>query len=464
MRWFYLSLVAFFSLSAIAQEFSEAKFDNGIFRYTAQVGSVACRDEQGNEKGRIYYTYYQQKDNPLRPITFVFNGGPGCSSVYLHLGAFGPKRLASASEGQTPLPPYRWIDNPDSILDLTDLVFIDPIGTGFSRALNSDHGFYGVDEDIAATGDFIFDFVTQEGRWNSAKYVAGESYGAIRASGASDYLLNEHNLYLDGLILISPALEYKTIDFQIDNELPYFLFLPTYAATAWAHGRLQGASSLEEAVQQAREFALNRYAPELFKQGKIPSSFYEEIRSWTGLSYATIEHADGLIDNDLFLTQFNAQQKQLIGRFDTRITGPFPLPRKETSYQEDPSGIFLYGQIAGSMHTYLREELKIQETWPRYIPFNEEINRHWNFNHGLPNILPRLRSALVQNPRMKLFAACGYFDLATPFCTVEYSLNKLRLPNIDLTYCYYEGGHMFYSDPSVLKKFKHDLIKFYGER
>ncbi len=198
--------------------------------------------------------------------------------------------------------------------------------------------FYGIDADIAAVGDFIFDFVTKEGRWNSAKYVAGESYGGVRAAGVSEYLLNQYSLYLSGLILISPALEYKTIDFEIDNELPYFLFLPTYATTAWAHGRLQGTSSLEETAEKAREFTFDRYAPALFKQGEIPSSFYEEIAAWTGLPYAVVDHVDGLIDADLFLTHFNAKEKLLLGRFDTRIAGriSFYLERLEPVMKKIP--------------------------------------------------------------------------------------------------------------------------------
>lgn len=468
MRLLFPCLYILLTFTAHAQELPQPQellsldthLETSLMRYCAQVGSIACRDEQGVQQGHIYYTYYRQENNPLRPITFVFNGGPGSSSIYLHLGAFGPKRLASASEGQTQLPPYRWIDNPDSILDLTDLVFIDPIGTGFSRAANPS-AFYGLNEDIAAVGDFIADFVTREGRWNCAKYVAGESYGGIRAAGVSEYLLNKHDLYLNGLILISPALEYKTIEFEPDNEFPYYLFLPTYATTAWAYGRLQSASSLEEVAKQAREFALNRYAPTLFRLGRIPDSFYQEISTLTGLPYGTVEHVDGLIDADLFLMQFHAKQKQLLGRFDTRITGAFPLPRKTAGYQEDPSGTALYGRVASAMHTYLRDELGVQEEWPRYTSFNEKINLLWDFGRERPNILPRLRSALVQNPKMKLFAACGYFDLAVPFCTVEYSLSKLHLPHIDLTYGYYEGGHMFYSDPAVLHQFKQDLEAFY---
>lgn len=187
---------------------------------------------------------------------------------------------------------------------------------------------------------------------------------------------------------------------------------------------------------------------------------YEEIASWTGISLEDVRLADGLIDDNLFLTRFNAKQKELIGRFDTRITGPFSLPRRMASYPEDPSTNLLYGQLGSSLHSYLYNELGIQEEWPRYLAFNEEANLLWDIGES-PNILPSLRMALVQNPRMRLFAACGYFDLATPFCSVEYSLNKLRLPHVDLTYGYYEGGHMFYADPKALRQFKRDLTRFY---
>lgn len=421
------------------------------------------RSMEGTETGKIFYTFYRRENvdtGSERPITFAFNGGPGSSSVWLHMGAFGPKRIVTNMEGQKPLPPYRWIENTDSILDLTDLVFIDPIGTGISRpADHGDDSFYNIQNDISSVGDFIRDFVTQEGRWKSPKYVAGESYGTFRACGVSEYLLSRYGLFLNGLILISCAIDFQLLDFSLDNELPYGLFLPSYAATAWYHHRLDSSMSLEEAMQGAKRFALDTLIPTMLHEGKVPSNLYPDIAKWTGLSIDLVGRYDGMIDDGTFFISLLEQKKQVVGRFDSRFSGQILQPRTLANY-EDPSESAVTGVFTASLHAYMLEELGCHIDWPRYEMYG---SLPWNFStYGYPNTMNSLRKALVLNPAMRIFTACGYFDLATPFAAAEHCFRRLHLPlDGNVTFGYYEGGHMFYINSAALKKFKQDLTGFY---
>lgn len=451
----------------LSQTTHEITLESGPLVYTATVGSIPAREKNGRTLAHLFYISYHKEgvsDPSTRPITFAFNGGPGACSVWIHLGAFGPKRTLSVEEGQTPTPPYRWIENVDTILDLTDLVFIDPVGTGFSRPVSEDDGslFYSIDGDICSMGDFICDYVTKENRWTSPKYLAGESYGTFRACGLSEYLLNEYALYLNGLILISSAIDFQTLLPSLDNELPYALFLPSFAATAWYHRRLDPMLSLEEVVTSARQFSFDSLGTSLLKQGSVPSSLYPDLSYWTGLPLSTIEHCNGLISDTAYFIQLFASEKKVIGRFDSRFLGDIFPPRNESCYR-DPSGAKTTGIFIGAMHAYLRDELNCKLDWPRYRPLAFEANLAWDFTtFGYPAMMESLRNCLVENPDMRLFAACGYFDLATPFAATEYSLKRLRLPlEKNITFGYYEGGHMFYTNPSALKKFKRDLSQFF---
>lgn len=469
----FLLLLAFASSALFGQQEEtiysqtthETTLNDASCAYTATVGSIPLRKKEGEKIGELFYTYYrlEEKTPSSRPVTFAFNGGPGSSSIWLHLGAFGPKRVLQFEEGQSLCPPYRMIDNPDSILDLTDLVFIDPIGTGFSRTSGEEDGssFFSMNRDIAAFGDFIRDFLTREGRWNCAKYLAGESYGTLRACGLSEYLISKHGIYLNGVILISCAIDYKTLLFERDNELPFSLYLPSYAATAWYHGRLQGLT-LEEAISQSRDFALDVFAPTLFRKGSVPSSLYPEIAAWTGLPLSFVQEQEGLIDDFTYFVSFGASDRKVLGRFDSRRTGDI-LPVERFANYEDPSGASIEGIFTASFQNYLRDHLQCKIDWPRYEIFSVEGLMRWDFDSfGYPNQLDALRKTLVQNPSMQIFTACGYFDLATPFAAAEYCFKRLRLPREEnVTFGYYEGGHMFYTNPTALNKFKNDLRQFY---
>ncbi len=445
----YLFLAALALLRSLAAE-----------PYTVTIGSLPVRMGE-TVRGSVYYTFYR-KEGALRPITFCFNGGPGSSSVWLHIMALGPKRVLSPEEGQSITPPYTLIDNPDSILDLTDLVFVDPIGTGFSRPSNpaEEESFYSMEGDIESLGDFIRDFITREGRWNSPKYLVGESYGGLRVCGLSGYLQSHHHLFLNGIILISPVIDLRAYRFDSrDNELAFIHHLPTFAATAWFHGHLPHLS-LTETVSAAREFALSTFAPELFRRGFVPEHLYGEIAAWTGLPLSLVEEEQGLISEGTFFAHFGAPQR--VSRFDGRLLGE-RLPGSSRFEFFDLAFSQVLGIGTAAFHDYLYSHLDSKQEWPRYEIISREVNRQWSYDAlGYPSQLEAVRKTLLANPSMKIFAACGYFDLAMPFAAVEYSLKRLHLPcENNVSFGYYEGGHMFYTNPTALKQFKTDLQAFY---
>jgi carboxypeptidase C (cathepsin A) len=363
-------------------------------------------------------------------------------------------------EGQSIAPPYNLIDNPNTILDFTDLVFVDPIGTGFSRMAEEENLalVHGVNSDIRSLGDFICDYITATGCWTSPKYLAGSSYGTHRACGLAQYLAC-NGLYLNGLILMGCALDYQTLVFMPDNELPFALFLPSFAATAWYHGRLNPNTSLEQTIENARRFALDTFAPALLVHGFLPPALYQDLSYWTGLPVSTIQEYDGLINDAVFLSEFPELPQQHLGRIDSRVIGPAFSPYSYT----DPSNTPYLGILTAAIHTYLFEELEYKNIYPRYVSFNEDALINWGWpSDCYTNMMQSLRIALLLNPELRIFNASGYFDLATPFAAVEHSFKRLRLPLAkNIKFCYYEGGHGFFMDPEVMSKFKKDLISFF---
>lgn len=435
----------------IASLFSEEK----ITSHTIELEGQKIHYTATVSTGDVSYISYCVQSDENRPITFAFNGGPGSSSVWLHIGAFGPRRFVSSEDGGTLTPPYEIVDNLDTILDLTDLVFIDPAGTGFSK---EDENCYGVTEDIEAIGKFIRNYLTQNGRWNAKKYIAGESYGAMRAAGVADYLQNEFGIYLNGMALISAAIDFQVFLFEEDNALPYFLYLPSYATTAWYHGKGNSEESVEQIAQKARDFIYETYAPSLIcPKCHDTGPIYEKISELTGLSLQFIEQKKGKVSDIEFANEFLHNQNHILGRFDSRMSG-----RPNCAFG-DPSFAKISGPISAIMHDYLHKELEFPDS---YTLFSLEANKKWNYHSynswGYPSLMNALRSSLASNPAMKVFVGCGYFDLATPFATVEYCIDHLDIPEANVQMEYYEGGHMFYSNPQARGKFKQDLIQFYN--
>lgn len=404
--------------------------------------------EIGNSK--ISYIAYTKEGTEPRPITFAFNGGPGCSSVWLHMGCFGPRRVLSPDEGQAASAPYKIVDNLETILDLTDLVFIDPMGTGFSIPNEEDKtDYYSIKGDVVSVGNLIHDYLTSHKRWNSPKYLAGESYGALRACGVADYIQVEYGIYPNGLLLISPAIDYQALIFNEDNWLPHLLYFPTYATTAWYHQKDQ-TQTIQEIAQKAREFTYNTYAPYLLTRKKS-ESLYEELAKWMGLSTEFVQRNEGLIYERQFIRELFGDERKNISRYDTRQVG----------YQSDPTEMVI-PIFSGAFHDYLSHELNCANP---YTIASMPINGKWNYQDysywGHPNLTGALRNCLLRDPTLNVFVGCGYFDLTTPFAATEYCINHLNVPNAKIQMEYYEAGHMYYLNPKDRLKFKADLSKYY---
>jgi carboxypeptidase C (cathepsin A) len=401
-------------------------------------------------EGKVSYISYTREEAG-RPVTFVFNGGPGSSSVWLHLGMLGPRRVLTPEEGQKRVAPYELVDNQETLLDITDLVFIDPTGTGLSE---SDENNYTIDADIKAVGQAIRDYLTKHKRWNAPKYLIGESYGALRAVGLADFLQSEWGIQCNGIVLISSALDYQTLLFHEDNLLPYFLHFPSYVATAWHHGRYRSDAPLEEVVEQARKFVYETYVPSLMAPKRfIPN--LAQMAEMCGLSREFVWRCQGKIRIEQFAEEFFANEKMALGLYDTRIKS---AARSDAS---DPSIANIDGIFSGAFHEYLHKELGVQKN---YALFTKEVFSKWKYEYshwGYPSVLDALRRSLIVNPEMKVFMACGYFDLVTPFAAAEYWIDHLDVPGrIDIGY--YEGGHMFYLNPKARVQFREDLGRFYG--
>ena len=443
-------------------------------RYTATTGYLPMKDEEGKLKANIFFIAYTKDgaDPARRPITFAFNGGPGSSSVWLHLGALGPRRAAMADEGWATPPPYHLADNPDTWLSFTDLVFIDPVTTGFSRPATGEkpEQFHGLTEDIQSVGDFIRLYTTRYQRWASAKFLAGESYGTTRASGLSGYLQGRYGMYLNGITLVSTVLDFQTLAFDPGNDLPYVLFLPSETAAAWYHKKL--GSDLQQdfdgAIAQARKFAAGEYASALLAGDRLApdrqSAVARELSRLTGISEKFIARHDLRVTDGEFFTELLRDDGKTLGRLDARFTRPF-VPGVERSFGSDPSYEAIYGIYTALLNSYLRGELKYENDLP-YEILTGRVHP-WKFPEGqYATVAPTLRDAIVQNPALHVFLAAGYYDFATPFFAAEYTVDHLGLPpalrgNVVLDH--FPAGHMMYIQKPSLERLTKDAAEFYAK-
>ncbi len=444
--------------------------------YQATAASMLMKDEAGKIKARVFFVAYEKDhaadaDRSERPITFVFNGGPGAAAVWLHLGAAGPRRIDLAEDGEPPAPPYRLVENNHSWLDATDLVFIDPVGTGFSRPAEGEKGeqFYGVQEDIRWVADFIRLYTTQYQRWLSPKFLAGESYGTTRAAGLSEYLLDELGVALNGIVLISSVLHFQTLSPGDSNDLPYPLFLPTYTAAAWYHKRLADdlQADLNGALEEVEPWAIGEYATALAKGDALGPQEREKIIGrlvrYTALPRELIDRSNLRIDPGVFEKYLLADQHKLIGRFDARITGFDPEPiSNRPAY--DPSLSRYLPVYSSTFNDYVRRVLKYESVLP-YEVLSDKV-RPWKYpesGHGYLSVADNLRSAMVKNPHLKVLFCSGYFDLATPYFATDYTIEHLELaPELrgHITQTYYHGGHMMYHQRKSLEKLHAEVVKF----
>jgi len=445
-------------------------------KYTATAGKLVMKDDEGKPKALVFFTAYTKngvEDLSQRPLTFAFNGGPGSSSVWLHLGMLGPQRVKVADDASQSPPPYALEANPYSLLDLTDLVFIDPVSTGFSRPAKGENGdqFHGFEEDIRSVAQFIHDYVTKYGRWRSPKFVLGESYGGIRAAGLSGYLRDRYNMALNGVIMISPALNYETIGFAFGNDLPYILFVPGYTAAAWYHKALPGdlqALPLAEVVKQATEFAMGDYTLAMMKGQSLGDEEYnavaEKLARYTGLSKDYVKRARLKISMQRFAKELLRDRGKVVGRYDSRYQGIDADDVGETP-EDDASASAVFGPFTAAINDYLRNDLKVEDE--RVYEIISDKVHPWSYgryNSRFPDATNTLRQTMSQNPYVKLFVASGYYDLATPPGSVTYSLDHLRLPKEqqkNITQKFYEGGHMMYIHEPSMKQLRADLEAFY---
>jgi carboxypeptidase C (cathepsin A) len=406
-----------------------------------------------------------------RPVTFTFNGGPGAASIWLHLGALGPRRVEMGDAGALLAPPYKLVDNEYSLLDVTDLVFIDPVTTGYSRAVpgEPDKQFHGVEEDIHSVGDFIRLYATRNRRWTSPKFLAGESYGTTRAAGLSGYLQQRYGMYFNGIILISSILNFQTAGFDTGNDLPYILYLPTYTAIAWYHKKLPAdlQGDLQKAVQESRNFAAHEYADALMVGDGLPAARRTEIAQklsrLTGLSGEYLERSNLRIEIQRFDKELLRDQRRTVGRLDGRFTG-IDEDAAGARPEYDPSLAAIVGPYTATFHDYVRGELKFESDL--FYEYLTARVRPWNYEpyeNRYLNVAETLRVAMTQNPFLRVFVGKGYYDLATPFYAAEYTFDHLSLDESlrsHLSGGYYEAGHMMYVHHPSLVKLKADLSQF----
>ncbi|MEO8432339.1 MAG: peptidase S10 [Acidobacteriota bacterium] len=451
----------------------EIRLDGKPLRYTATAGYMPMKDEEGKLKANVFYVAYTRDGAPgRRPVTYTFNGGPGSSSVWLHMGLVGPKRVVMADDGQPLPPPYRLVDNEWSWLAFTDVVFIDPVTTGYSRpaAGEKPEQFHGVEEDVQWVGDFIRLWTTRNARWASPKFLAGESYGTTRAAGLSGYLQQRHGMYLNGITLISTILNFQTADFQVGNDLPYVTFLPTYTTTAWYHKKLapELQASFEKTLEESKQFAATDYAAALMKGSKLPDAerqrIVQKLARLTGLSPQFIEANDLRVTLPRFSKELLRAERRTVGRLDSRFQG-IDRDSGGDSSDYDPSMAAILGPYGATVNDYLRTELKYENDLP-YELLTGRV-RPWNFGparNRFLNVSETLRDAMSQNQALKVFVAAGYYDFATPFFAAEYTFDHLGLdPALrkNVTIEHYDAGHMMYIHKPSLMKLTADVAAFY---
>ncbi len=467
------------SLCNEKEEISETKHEiiiNGQpLAYRAVAGTFILKDEKCKPKASLFYISYTKEgidDLSERPVTFCFNGGPGSSSVWLHLGILGPKRVFLNENGDA-LPPYHLVNNEFSLLDVTDLVFIDPVSTGYSRAIPPEDAkhFHGVEEDIKSIAEFIRLYMTRYNRWESPKFIVGESYGTTRAAGLAGYLHDNYFVYVNGIVLVSSVLNFQSIDFNTGNDLAYLVFLPSYTATAWYHRMLSPdlQANFLDTIQAAREFVINDYSLALFKGDLLTPEekqrMVRQLARFTGLSPDYIDRSNLRIDMMRFAKELLRNQRRTVGRFDSRFKG-IDADAAGELFEYDPSADAVFGVFTSTLNHYIQTDLK----WTKDTHYKILTNvQPWDYSvatNQYLNVADTLRSVMTKNPYLRVFVGNGYYDLATPFFATEYTFSHLGLDASlmhHVTMKYYDAGHMMYTYRPALIKLKQDLATFYEQ-
>ena len=453
-----------------------------IIHYTATAGNLVIKDEKDASVGSIFYVAYTADgaDTRTRPVTFLYNGGPGSASIWLHMGSLAPMRVVTASPEASGPAPFQMVQNQYSLIDKSDLVFIDAPLTGFSRAVGkaTAKDFAGTDQDIRAFEKFIVRYITVNQRWNSPKFLFGESYGTTRSAGLVDALQND-GIEFNGVTLLSSILNYGVRNAGYDTEaIGYF---PSFAAIAYQHDKVKHQGTMAEWVEQARQFARGPYAEALAKGDTLPPADFDAIAQrvagFTGLSVEYVKQSRLRINATRFRKQLLRNEDEILGRYDARFEGRDVDDAGENP-GFDPSDTGISGVYVGAFHDYLQKELKYMSSEPYYLS-GPGLNQAWDFHHrpggggggygreqDQPDVAVDLSDAMRKNPKLRVFSANGYFDLATPFFITEFDLHHMLLPPAiasNIEFGYYPAGHMVYLNVEALKMLKSDMDRFYNE-
>ncbi|HTI03921.1 MAG TPA: hypothetical protein VL549_01280 [Gemmatimonadales bacterium] len=446
--------------------------------YRATAATMLLKNDKDEAIGSLYYTAYIRSDGggrdlSQRPIAFIYNGGPGSASAWLHMGAFGPRRIVTSDAAPTPPPPYQLVDNQNSLIDVTDMVFIDPIGTGFSKPVGKGTGkdFWGVDEDAKALAQFISQYVSRNGRWSSPKYLIGESYGTTRSAVLGNRLERD-GISLNGIVLISSVLDFETLLFAPGHDLSYELYLPSYAATAAYHKVIAAPPNVGAFLTEVRRYAMTDYAAALAAGATLPADrkaqVAKQLAAYTGLSEDYLLKSDLRVPLRQFMAELQRSRGLVTGRLDSRFSGPL-LDLLAENAPGDPQSNAVTGAFTAAANSYLRGELKF-ETPDRYVMGGGNQGQ-WNWTRDgqrgwatTTYVGEDLAQALVTNPHLRIEIENGYYDLATPFFATEYTVNHLEGLSADLrdniTLKYYDAGHMMYLYEPALTELKQNVARF----
>jgi carboxypeptidase C (cathepsin A) len=449
---------------------SSVTIDGKKISYKSTTAKTQLKDNKGKVRASIFYVSYTRSDvdKPSeRPVMFAFNGGPGSSAVWLHLGILGPKRVKLPGDGTVPFhPPVGIVENAFSLLDVCDLVFIDPVSTGYSRAEGetSEKDFHGLDSDIESVADFIRLWVTQNNRWSSPKYLCGESYGGIRAAGLSSHLQNRYGMSLNGVILLSSLLDYRTLISAQGSHLSHQIFLTAFATTALHHGKVSGER--DAILKQTREFAYGEYGHALLKGNEITneekSRVAGRLQELTGITSQIWEKNSLRLSPDQFRAELLRAEGKTIGRFDSRVAWD-SIDQTAESAEYDPSYSLAFGAFSTAMLTYLGDDLGWKEDQP-YEILTSVFPWKYGADNKIVNVSDRLATAMRDNPNLRVLVMIAHTDLATPGEGIIYSFRQMiglpeNLKN-QVKFTEYDAGHMFYLNPPDLKKSRDDLVEF----